>query len=167
VIGASPLTDGTKGIASDGDGRAGAEFAHEWVPARNLIMLAIATGIAEAHGFDVLAVGTNLEESGAYPDNEMEFVKRLNALLPFAVGSRRKVRVEMPAGNLMKHEIVKRGVAVDAPLDLTWSCYHAGDHHCGQCGPCYMRRRGFEMNGLADPVFAHEKTPRASAGGPL
>jgi 7-cyano-7-deazaguanine synthase len=153
VIGASPLTDGSP-VNTEGRGVAGAEFAHEWVPARNLIMLAVATGIAEAHGFDAIGLGNNLEESGAYPDNEMEFVHLLGAVLPYAVGPKRTVRLMMPVGNLMKREVVKLGHDLGAPLDLTWSCYHAGPVHCGECGPCYMRATAHEMNGLADPVFA-------------
>jgi 7-cyano-7-deazaguanine synthase len=77
VIGGSRLTGTLDAVAT---GESGAEFAHEWVPARNLIMLSIATGIAESKGFDYLVLGNNLEESGAYPDNEMEFINKLNAV---------------------------------------------------------------------------------------
>jgi 7-cyano-7-deazaguanine synthase len=149
AIGGSRLT-GTKEAVAEGE--AGAELAHEWVPARNLIMLSIATGIAEARGIDTIALGNNLEESGAYPDNEQEFVHTFNAVLPNAVNLGRSVRVVEPVGNLMKHEIVRLGLDVGAPLDITWSCYEAGELHCGSCGPCYMRRRAFEMNGAAEVI---------------
>lgn len=145
----SPLLDATKEIAK---GEAGAEYAHEWVPARNLVMLSIATATAEAKGFGTIVLGNNLEESGAYPDNEPEFINRFNAMLPFAVGANKRVKVIMPVGNLMKHEIVKLGTEIGAPLHLTWSCYHNGKHHCGDCGPCYMRKKAFKINGIADPV---------------
>lgn len=145
VIKGSPLTGTSDGIA---DGVAGAEFAHEWVPARNLIMLSIATGIAESHGFDVLMLGNNLEESGAYPDNEMEFINRLNAVMPYAVAANKRVEIMMPVGNLMKHEIVKLGVEVNAPMHLTWSCYNAGAEECGDCGPCFLKKTSYEMNDL-------------------
>jgi 7-cyano-7-deazaguanine synthase len=145
----SPLLDKQRKISP---GEAGAEFAYEWVPARNLIMLSVATGIAESIGASTIMLGNNLEESGAYPDNEMEFVNLLNDVLPYAVAANKKVDIQMPVGNLMKHEIVKLGETIGAPLDLTWSCYSDGDKHCGSCGPCYMRKVAYQMNGLTDPM---------------
>lgn len=133
-------------------GEKGAEFAHEWVPARNLVMLAIATAYAEAKGFDIIVLGNNLEEAGAYPDNEPEFIDKFNDLLPFAVGDKKRVRVEMPVGNMMKHEIVEYGLRIKAPLHLTWSCYKNGSLHCGVCGPCYMRRKAFEINQVEEVI---------------
>ena len=156
VIRSSRLT-GTKGNVAEG--AAGAEFAHEWVPARNLIMLAIATGIAEARGIETIMLGNNLEESGAYPDNEMEFINKLNEVLPYATQVNKKVTIQMPVGNLMKHEIVKLGLEIEAPLDLCWSCYEAGEVHCGNCGPCMMRKTAFEINGAKEVIeYAHSKT---------
>ena len=152
VIKGSPLTN-TKDVGGDiSKGEAGVEFAHEWVPARNLIMLSIATGIAEAQGFETLMLGNNLEESGAYPDNEMEFINKLNEVLPFATQVNKKVRIKMPVGNLMKHEIVRLGLEINAPLDLCWSCYEAAEKHCGECGPCTMRKIAFEINGIPDSL---------------
>lgn len=145
----SNLLNPDSGIAG---GEAGAEFAHEWVPARNLVMLAVATAFAEAKGFEYIVLGNNLEEAGAYPDNEPEFIDRFNDLLPFAVGDGKKVTVVMPVGNMMKHEIVKLGTEIGAPLHLTWSCYRAGKMHCGKCGPCFMRRTAFKINNLPEVI---------------
>ena len=150
IVGSTPLIDGE--VRKDRGGEEGAEFAHEWVPARNLVFTSVAIAIAEARGYDAVALGVNLEEAGAYPDNEMEFVRLLNALSPYATGPNKRVDVLMPVGNLVKHEIVKLGVQLNAPLDATWSCYEGGERHCGRCGPCYMRRKAFEVNGLVDPV---------------
>lgn len=152
----SPLLRADSTIAG---GEEGAEFAHEWVPARNLVMLALATAFAEAKGFDTIVLGNNLEEAGAYPDNEPEFIERFNDILPFAVGDGKRVRVIMPVGNLMKHEIVALGHEIGAPLHLTWSCYRAGEQHCGTCGPCYMRRKAFEINHLPEVItYENERT---------
>lgn len=137
-------------------GEAGAEYAHEWVPARNLVMLAIATAYAEANGFTVLVLGNNLEEAGAYPDNEPEFIDRFNDLAPFAVGDGKELKVEMPVGNMMKHEIVRKGLEIGAPLDKTWSCYRSGEVHCGRCGPCFMRRTAFEINNAPEVIQYQE-----------
>lgn len=145
----SPLFDHDSPVAG---GEAGAEFAHEWVPARNLVFLSVAAALAEAGGFETLVLGNNLEEAGAYPDNEPEFIDRFNDLLPFAVGDGKRLKVIMPVGNLMKHEIVKLGYEVGAPMDKTWSCYRAHDVHCGTCGPCYMRRTAFAINHLPEVI---------------
>jgi 7-cyano-7-deazaguanine synthase len=146
----SPLVRKGAQISS---GKVGAEFAVEWVPARNLVMLALATARAEAGGFEFLILGNNMEEAGAYPDNEPEFIAKFNAMLPFAIGANKRLEVLMPVGNLMKHEIVRMGSALNVPLHLTWSCYSGGEHHCGKCGPCYMRQTAFKINGLEDPMI--------------
>ncbi|MEM3351435.1 MAG: 7-cyano-7-deazaguanine synthase QueC [Saccharolobus sp.] len=156
MIGHSTLIKGGGDIVKDRSGEEGAEFAHEWVPARNLIFLSVAIAIAESNGFDAVASGINLEESGAYPDNEMEFIRLLNKLSPYATGPNKKVEVLMPVGNLVKHEIVKLGYEIGAPLHLTWSCYEGGQKHCGKCGPCYMRKMAYKINGLKDPVAYEE-----------
>lgn len=130
----------------------GAEFAHEWVPARNLVMLSLATAWAETHAYHHIALGNNLEESGAYPDNEEEFTTLFNRLMPYAVHDGYRVDVVSPVGHLMKHEIVAEGLRLGVPYELTWSCYRGGERHCGRCGPCFMRRTAFERNGKEDPV---------------
>lgn len=139
------------------DGIAGAEYAHEWVPARNLLMLSMTTAYAEAKGFGHIYLGTNLEEAGAYPDNEEQFVLDFGNLLYGAVQNGVKIEVHTPLGGLMKHEIIKFGKQFDTPYHLTWSCYRNGEHHCGKCGPCFMRQTAFKRNGLVDPVTYENK----------
>lgn len=150
--GDSPLFDASAKVAG---GEQGAEFAHEWVPARNLLLLSVATAFAEANGIETIVLGNNLEEAGAYPDNEPEFVDRFNDILDFAVADGKRMKVIMPVGNMMKHEIVQAGLALGAPLDKTWSCYRAGERHCGTCGPCHMRKTAFEINN-ADEVIEYD-----------
>jgi len=162
IIQGSPLTN-TERNESFAESEAGAEFAHEWVPARNLIMTSIGVGIAESKGFNVLALGANLEEAGAYADNEPEFLKQFGRLLPFSIRAHTQLRIETPVGNLMKREIVKLGLELHAPLHLTWSCYNNGERHCNNCGPCFMRRTAFEINGTQDPVFECSSPPKLTA----
>lgn len=145
----SPLLSGENQFAGPIEG---AEFAHEWVPARNLVMLAIASAYAEEHGYDYIVLGNNMEEAGAYPDNEPEFIRKFNKMLPYALKPYQKVQVLSPVGNLVKHEIVALGISIAAPMHLTWSCYRNGGKHCGQCGPCYMRKRAFQINHEIDPI---------------
>ena len=149
-FGASTLFKGDSDVV---DGFAGAEYAHEWVPARNLVMISVAMAWAEAAGYHAVALGNNLEEAGAYPDNEEQFTHLLDLAAPYAVQESYTMRVLAPVGHLMKHEIVKLGLKLGAPLDATWSCYRGGETHCGTCGPCMMRKTAFLRSGVMDPVM--------------
>jgi 7-cyano-7-deazaguanine synthase len=115
----SALTDPDVKIHKERGGEASAEFAHEWVAARNFNFLAQATGIAEAHGFPFIAIGVNLEEAGAYPDNEQIFGVRINEVLPYAVKGYCRVRLLQPFVGYMKHHIVRDGLAIGMPYELT------------------------------------------------
>jgi len=135
------------------DGISGTEYAHDWVSARNLVMTSLLTAFAESNKIGIVATGGNLEESGAYPDNEHEFGRMVNNVLPYAVQNGLEIRFEQPLSNYMKHEIVKIGQELGVPWHLTWSCYSDKQEPCGKCGPCYMRRIAFERNGLVDPLL--------------
>jgi 7-cyano-7-deazaguanine synthase len=152
--GDSPLLNADSPIAG---GEAGAEQAFEWVPARNLVMLSIATALAEARGIETIALGNNIEEAGGgFADNTQEFIAKFNDILPFSIGVDKRVRVLEPVGNLTKREIVALGHKLGAPIHLTWSCYRAGNTHCGTCGPCHMRFLAHQHLGLVDPVFLED-----------
>lgn len=90
LIGNATLLKNGGQIVKERKGEEGAEFAHEWVPARNAIFFTVAMAIAEAKGYDAIVSGINLEEAGAYPDNEMEFVRMFQRLSPYAVGPEKK-----------------------------------------------------------------------------
>lgn len=145
-IGGSTLTTGGEITSSE----IGAELPHEWVPARNMVMIAAACAVADADGYTHIVTGTNLEEGGTYPDNTQAFLEGMDAVAQ--IGTLQRPRVTAPLGNLVKHEIVRVGLEAGAPLDRTWSCYRDHGTHCGTCGPCFMRRIAFDMNGISDPV---------------
>jgi 7-cyano-7-deazaguanine synthase len=147
---------GDSPLFSDKDitnGKEGVEYASEWVFARNLIMLSNAIGYAEANGFGYVYLGNNLEESGAYPDNEEQFINDFNGILWGAVNNGFKVEIKMPLGNLMKKEIVQFGVDNKSPIHLSWSCYNNNEYHCGNCGPCYMRKEAFKRSKNIDETI--------------
>jgi len=148
---AGSITEGR--FDSGKNGITGAEYAVDWVSARNLLMLSCLTAYAETNHYGYIAFGGNLEESGAYPDNEEEFGNRFNAILPYSTQNGIKIELLQPLATLMKHEIVKKGLELNVPFELTWSCYGDGEKHCGVCGPCYMRKTAFERNGHRDPVM--------------
>ena len=130
----------------------GMEYAHQWVPARNLVMLANATAFAEANGYHYIALGNNLEESGSHPDNEEQFTHLFDKTLDYAVNLNYKLRLVSPLGHLMKTEIVKRGIELYAPFRLSYSCYNGKEKHCGRCGSCMFRLNAFKRAGYIDPV---------------
>lgn len=146
-IGGSVLTRPGSEIAGP---KEGAEYPHEWVPARNFVMLAHAAAFCDAHGIGDIYMGLNLEEGAVYPDNTVEFYERLNGVLPLATLARPVIR--MPLARMMKWQIVQHALRIGAPIHLAWSCYREGPLHCGQCGPCYMRRTAHAMIGVADSI---------------
>jgi 7-cyano-7-deazaguanine synthase len=150
-LGGNALTDHTMEVAT---GEAGAEFAHEWVPFRNGVMVSLIAAYCDRYSIGTIYTGANLEEAGAYGDNEEEFYIHFNKVLQ--IGSTSRPVIVNPLDKLMKHEIVKLAMDIDAPVHLSWSCYKGGEHHCGDCGPCYLRKKAFKMNGVHD-VIKYEK----------
>jgi len=146
-LGGSSLTDSTLPITSD---EIGAEFAHEWVPARNLIFTAMAAGLCDRYNYDTLVMGLNLEEAGAFPDNTVEFYEALDHVCN--IGTISRPQILSPLGSLVKHEIVQLALDIKAPIHLSWSCYYGGEYHCGHCGPCFMRKTAFKMLGKKDLI---------------
>lgn len=135
----------------------GAEYACEWVPARNFVFVALTAAFAESNDYGNIALGNNMEEGGSYPDNVEMFTHSLDQVLPYAVADGKRLRLLAPLANRMKHEIVRIGLDLGAPYHLTWSCYKDGERHCGQCGPCFMRAEAFRRNGAIDPVMDYER----------
>jgi 7-cyano-7-deazaguanine synthase len=88
-----------------------------------------------------------MEEAGAFSDNDPEFIRKFNELLPNAVAEGKSIYVAEPVGNYVKHEIVKLGLELGAPIEHSWSCYENYDQPCNNCGPCNLKRKAFEMNG--------------------
>lgn len=95
----------------------------------------------------------------SYSDNEYIFQKKFNDLLPNSLNLNCRVQVLTPVANLMKHEIVKMGLELGSPLHLTWSCYSGETQPCGTCGPDYMRKMAFLMNGIEDMQKAEHIDP--------
>lgn len=124
-----------------------------WVYCRNLVFGSMAAAYAESIGAEKIYVGFNAEEAKSYPDNRPEFVDRFNHLLKKSIASFSSPPIiEAPLIYLHKSDIVKLGTGVNAPLELSWSCYRNGDKHCGVCEACQHRLRGFKDAGIFDPT---------------
>jgi 7-cyano-7-deazaguanine synthase len=147
-IGGSSLTmDNDKFIVG---GEAGSEYPHEWVPARNTVFISLAAAYSEVSNVSNIYMGLNLEEGGAYPDNTVQFYELFNKVLLY--GTLNRPIIKNPLHNKMKWQIVKYALEINAPIHLSWSCYRGGEKPCGVCGPCYMRKKAFEMNKLKDMI---------------
>ena len=112
-----------------------------WVPGRNVVFTAIATSFAEALNAEKIIVGWDLEEAATFPDNSKEFLDAFNNVLE--IGTLEGVKIEAPVINMSKTEIVKLGIDIDAPMDLSYSCYMGGEEPCGTCESCMRRIRAF------------------------
>jgi 7-cyano-7-deazaguanine synthase len=160
--GGSALTDDsiavpTTSAAARADGQTDEGIPVTYVPARNSIFLAVALGVAEARQLDAVWIGVNAIDYSGYPDCRPEFIEAFRGVA--ATGQKRgvegnPVRIATPLIELTKAEIVRLGIELDAPLNLTWSCYQGGDRPCGACEACVLRERGFAEAGVKDPALA-------------
>jgi len=150
AIGGSSLTDENIPVAQAN--LASREIPTSYVPFRNAHMLAIATSWAETIGAQRIYIGAVAEDSSGYPDCRPEFYQAFQQAID--AGTRPETRVEIvtPVIHLSKAEIVRRGLELSAPLELTWSCYTAEDRACGRCDSCALRLRAFAEAGTRDPI---------------
>jgi 7-cyano-7-deazaguanine synthase len=132
-----------------------------YVPARNLIFLSVAMGVAEARDADVVHLGVNALDYSGYPDCRPEFVRAFAAAAALALKrgvEGHPVEVRTPLVDLGKADIVRLGLSLDAPLHLTWSCYRGGPRPCGRCDACALRAKGFAEAGVPDPALDPTRT---------
>ena len=149
-IGGSSLTDESIEVTEADLDREG--IPSSYVPFRNANLLSMAVSWAEVIGAAKIFIGAVEEDSSGYPDCRREFYDAFNRLIE--VGTRPETHIEIvtPLIALRKSDIVARGVALDAPLHLTWSCYQSADKACGRCDSCALRLRGFHEAGVDDPI---------------
>ncbi len=157
-IGGSALTD----VSIDMPERGSAEeivynksIPISYVPMRNTVFLSVGGAYAEAIGADVVFIGANEVDYSHYPDCRSEYFDAVRRV--FHMGSKRGVEgapvgIVTPLIAMSKAEIVRRGMELDAPLDLTWSCYSGGSIACGRCDSCLLRLKGFHEAGAEDPL---------------
>lgn len=149
-IGGSSLTDANITVTeADLESK---EIPTSYVPFRNANMLAIATSWAEVLGANAIYVGAVSEDSSGYPDCRPEFFDAFQQTINAGTKPETNIDIRTPIINLSKAEIVKKGIELNAPLHLTWSCYRSEDLACGTCDSCALRLRGFEQAGVTDPI---------------
>jgi len=119
-----------------------------WVPGRNVVFTAIAASFAEAEDAEIIIVGWDLEEAVTFPDNSKEFLNAFNNVLK--IGTFENLEIKAPLIELNKNEIVKLGDKINAPMNLSYSCYVGEKEHCGVCESCMRRRRAFKESSVED-----------------
>lgn len=123
-----------------------------YVPFRNGLFLSSAASIAQANGCGIVIYGAHADDAAgaAYPDCTPEFNEAMNKSITLGTGG--EVHIEAPFVNMTKAGIVKKGLELNVPYELTWSCYEGGDKPCGVCATCIDRAKAFAENGVADPA---------------
>jgi 7-cyano-7-deazaguanine synthase len=149
AIGGSALTDRT--IAVPESHAMGSDIPVTYVPFRNAHFLSVAVSWAEVLGAEKIYIGAVEQDSSGYPDCRPEYYQAFNAVIRRGTKEGR-IEIVTPLIAMLKAEIVKLGLELNAPLDLTWSCYSREDRACGVCDSCVLRLRAFRDAGSADPI---------------
>jgi 7-cyano-7-deazaguanine synthase len=164
-IGGSALTDVTIDIpeAADEDPHAserrGADVPVTYVPFRNAHFLSAAVSWSEVLGAKTIFIGAVEQDSSGYPDCRPAYYEAFRNLVH--TGTRDgSIAIATPLIHLRKHEIVRLGVELGAPLHVSWSCYSGETQACGVCESCVLRLRAFAQAGTIDAIpYANTSNP--------
>jgi len=134
-----------------------------WVPARNVVLIAVAASLLDALGGGDIIVGFNAEEGATFPDNTPEFVERMNEMLKY--GTMAEVKVVAPLIGLDKRGIAQLLKKLNAKYEYSNSCYMPKGFtedgkpiHCGQCESCVRRHRGL-IEGIREDKTIYKVKP--------
>jgi 7-cyano-7-deazaguanine synthase len=149
AIGGSALTDDTIDVPTSDE--IGHNVPVTYVPFRNAHFLAVAISWAEVLGAEKVYIGAVEPDSSGYPDCRPAYYKAFNEVVKTGtnVGL---IEIVTPLIALRKTDIVRLGLELGAPFDLTWSCYSREDRACGVCDSCVLRLRAFAAAGVQDPI---------------
>ena len=150
-IGGSCLTD--KNIEVPTANLDSSDIPISYVPFRNANILSAAVSWAEVLGSTAIYVGAVEEDSSGYPDCRRSFFDAFEVMIITGTKLQKKIKIKTPLITLSKKEIVKKGMSLNAPLHLTWSCYKNEDVPCGRCDSCLLRKRGFDLAEVNDPIL--------------
>ena len=124
-----------------------------YVPFRNGLFLSTAASIALSRDCGGIYYGAHADDAAgsAYPDTSDAFNRAISDAI--RIGSGEQLTVEAPFVNMSKADVVRIGLDLHVPYELTWSCYEGGDTPCGKCGTCIDRAAAFAANGVTDPAL--------------
>jgi 7-cyano-7-deazaguanine synthase len=149
MIGGSALTD--ESIAVPRSEAVGHDVPITYVPFRNAHFLAAAVSWAEVLGAQKVYIGAVEPDSSGYPDCRPAYYKAFNEVVK-AGTKEGNIEIVTPLIAMRKAEIVRLGLELGAPFDLTWSCYSHADQACGVCDSCVLRLRAFQAAGIQDSI---------------
>jgi 7-cyano-7-deazaguanine synthase len=149
AIGGSALTD--ESIAMPTSQAIGHDIPVTYVPFRNAHFLSVAVSWAEVLCAQKIFIGAVEQDSSGYPDCRPEYYQAFNHVIK--TGTKEgSIEIVTPLIGLRKSQIVRLGLELGAPFDLTWSCYSRQDKACGLCDSCVLRLRAFAAAGVRDPI---------------
>ncbi|MGO9646933.1 MAG: 7-cyano-7-deazaguanine synthase QueC [Terriglobales bacterium] len=149
AIGGSALTDPTIPVPESHS--IGHDIPVTYVPFRNAHFLSVAVSWAEVLEAEKVYIGAVEQDSSGYPDCRPEYYQAFNQVVKAGTKDGR-IQIVTPLIGMRKSEIVRLGLELGAPFDLTWSCYTKEDRACGVCDSCVLRLRAFREAGSADPI---------------
>jgi 7-cyano-7-deazaguanine synthase len=157
AIGGSALTDPDVAVPESPieQGAIGHEIPVTYVPFRNAHFLSVAVSWAEVLGAEKIYIGAVEQDSSGYPDCRPAYYRAFNEVIKTGTKDGR-IEIVTPLIGMRKWEIVRLGLELGAPFDLTWSCYSREDYACGVCDSCVLRLRSFQEAGAVDPVRYRE-----------
>jgi 7-cyano-7-deazaguanine synthase len=158
AIGGSALTD--PGIAVPQSQMIGHGIPVTYVPFRNAHFLSVAVSWAEVLGAQKVYIGAVEPDSSGYPDCRPAYYRAFNEVVKTGTKDGR-IEIVTPLIGMRKSEIVRLGLELGAPFDLTWSCYSCEDFACGVCDSCVLRLRAFQEAGVADQIRYCETLKKA------
>jgi len=155
-IGGSSLTD--KNIEVSKADLSNKGIPTSYVPFRNAHILSACVSWAEVINASAVFIGAVWEDSSGYPDCRPEFFKSFEKVVEIGTKPSTNIKIFTPLINFTKSEIVLKGMEINAPLHLTWSCYQEEEEACGICDSCALRLRGFQNAGVEDLIKYAAKT---------
>src|SRR5271163_3702201 len=164
ALGGSALTDSAIAVPENGlsaNNDHGSEIPVTYVPFRNAHFLSVAVSWAEAIGAGAIYIGAVAEDSSGYPDCRPEYYRVFQELIRVGTRPETEIDIVTPVIALKKSEIIRKGLELGAPLQLTWSCYQDEETACGVCDSCLLRLRAFAEAGVADPIAYRPLAARA------
>jgi 7-cyano-7-deazaguanine synthase len=151
-IGGSALTDSSIAVPKAPEHEPiGHSIPVTYVPFRNAHFLSAAVSWAEVLGARTIFIGAVEQDSSGYPDCRPAYYQAFQELI--RTGTREgDIKILTPLIHLHKSQIVKLGLELGAPFNLTWSCYSGEDQACGECDSCVLRLRAFDQADASDPI---------------
>lgn len=145
-------------------GGVGDEIPVTYVPARNLVFLALTTAFAETSGSRDIFIGVNALDYSGYPDCRPEFIASFaeTARLGTKQGVEgRPFAIHAPLQDMSKADIARECHRLGLDPSWSWSCYDptAAGLACGACDSCRLRRKGFAEAGLVDTTVYAQDAP--------